>query len=52
MLSYFENVAPNPPPSDGVGANKIIDFLDSSWNVWHLNFLPIKLPTPGGVEWG
>ena len=34
------------------GANKNIDFLDSSWNVWHLKCLPIKLPTPGGVEWG
>ena len=33
MLSYFEMFAPNPspPPSDGVGgANKNIDFLDSS----------------------
>ena len=33
----------------GWGAKKNIDFLDSSWNVWHLKFLPIKLPTPGGV---
>ena len=44
-----------PPPSDGVGGGrgltKNIDFLDSSWNVWHLKFLPIKLPTPGGVGW-
>ena len=31
------------------GAKKNIDFLDSSWNVWHLKCLPIKLPTPGGV---
>ena len=56
MLSYFEMFAPNPPPRRmGLGgggvANKNIDFLDSSWNVWHLKFLPIKLPTPGGVEW-
>ena len=51
---YFEIFAPNPPPVGwvGGGANKNIYFLDSWWNVWHLKFLPIKLPTPGGVGWG
>ena len=58
MLSYFDIFAPNPnppptpPPFGWGGANKNIDFLDSSLNVWHLKFLPIKLPTPGGVVWG
>ena len=53
MLSYFEIFAPNPPPPVGWGwggANKNIDFLDSSWNVWHLKCLPIKLPTPGSLR--
>ena len=51
---YFEIVAPNPPPVGwvGGGTNQNIYFLDSWWNVWHMKFLPIKLPTPGGVGWG
>ena len=55
MLSYFDISAPDPPigwgGGPGRGLTKNIDFLDSSWNVWHLKFLPIKLPTPGGVGW-
>ena len=54
MLSYFDIFAPDPPPIGwvGGGANKKYRFSRQFMKcLRHLKFLPIKLPTPGGVGW-
>ena len=57
MLGYFDIFAPDPHPhrmgwGRGAGANKKYRFSRQFMKcLRHLKFLPIKLPTPGGVGW-